>query len=406
MTEQKNKPAGLVIKTAATKKQKEEKKLYTIISCCVGAIFLLTIFVPLLSKDESKASGRAYKNVSFDLADLAVDDEAEKVLLEMNKYSDIPKQKIAGGIFDKKDKEARQEADKTEGVPAAPDADYKVARDIKQAKKNKGVARAPIYSQSAKAATAKGNLSKGGMVSASGGSSGVSSSIWTSPDKSGQKGAKGAASGAFGNQQLIAATGAKGRASGLLRAIDESKRGANSQNADTAAQAAADAFTNNNLEAEDDGLADGMDELADAFNAEEFANALNDKELTDLKDDLEKEKEKQENKNDPCSQPENKMSWECYWGPALANLATEVLKTAVQTGINAAINSNGSGAMSRNDTWLRNHCGTNCFGSDGTLLDYDTIKANYGETGIPTNVQNHYNRYRHAEGVFNRLNGD
>ena len=59
MTEQKNKPAGLVIKTAATKKQKEEKKLYTIISCCVGAIFLLTIFVPLLSKDESKASGRA-----------------------------------------------------------------------------------------------------------------------------------------------------------------------------------------------------------------------------------------------------------------------------------------------------------------------------------------------------------
>ena len=327
MTEQKNKPAGLVIKTAATKKQKEEKKLYTIISCCVGAIFLLTIFVPLLSKDESKSSGRAYKNVSFDLADLAVDDEAEKVLLEMNKYSDIPKQKIAGGIFDKKDKEARQEADKKEGLPAAPDADYKEARKVKQTQKNKGVSRAPVYSKTTRTATAKGSLSKGGMVSANGGSSGVSSSIWTSPDKAGQKGSsKGNTSGAFGTQALTAATGAKGRASGLLRAIEESKKGADSQNADTAAQAAADAFTNNNLEAEDDGLVDGMDEFAESFNPEDLKNALNDPDLSDLKDLLNKEKDKQQQEKDPCLQPSNKMSWECMWGPMLADMA----KTVVQ----------------------------------------------------------------------------
>ena len=332
MTEQKPKQAGLVIKTAATKKQKEEKKLYTIISCCVGAIFLLTIFVPLLSKNEAKTSGNAYRNVSFDLANLAVDDEAEKVLLEMQKYSDIPKQKIAGGLFDKKDKEARQQTDKKEGLPAAPDAEYKQARQIKQAKKSKGVSKAPVYSQRNSAKTSTGSLAKGGMVSASGGSSGVSSSIWTSADKSGQKGSsKGNANGAFGTQQLTAATGAKGRASGLLKAIEDSKKGAESQNADSAAQAAADAFTGSGLEAEDDDLVDGMDELAEKFDAEEFKNAVNDKDLSDLKDNLEKEKEKQEQEKDPCLQVANKMSWECMWGPALADMAKSVVQGLVNS---------------------------------------------------------------------------
>lgn len=331
MPEQNDKKTGLVIKGLQTRKQKEEKKIYTIISCCVGAIFLLTIFVPLLSKNEKKASGNIYRSASFDLANLAVDDEAEKVLLEMQKYSDIPKQKIAGGLFDKKDKEARQEADKKEGLPAAPDAEYKQARKAKTSRK--GVQRAPAYSTSKAATrTATGSLSKGGMVSASGASSGVSSSVWTSADKTGQKGSsKGNASGAFGTQQLTAATGAKGRASGLLRAIEESKKGAESQNADSAAQAAADAFTGSGLEAEDDDLVDGMDELAEKFDAEEFKNALNDKDLTDLQNDLEKEKEKQEQEKDPCLNPGNKMSWECMWGPMLADMAKSVVQGLVNS---------------------------------------------------------------------------
>ena len=331
MTEQKPKSFGLIVKNAKTKEQKQEKKLYTIVSCCVSVIFLITILVPLLSKDEDRASGKAYKSVAFDLADLAVDDEAEKVLLEMQKYSDIPQQKIAGGLFDKKQKEERQEIDKKEGLPAAPDSEYQQAREVKKKKQLRGVSRSPVYTQ--RQATTPGSLSRGGMVSTSGGSSGVSASIWTSPDKARQPGsnAKGS-TGALGTQQLIAATGAKGRASGLLRAIEESKKGADSQNADIAAQAASDAFTNNNLEAEDEGLTDGMDELAEQLNAEEFKKVANDKDLQDLKNEAEKEKEKTETEKDPCTKPKNKMSFECYWGPALLKLGEQI----IQSGLNIA----------------------------------------------------------------------
>lgn len=330
MTEQKPKSFGLIVKGSKTKQQKEEKKLYTIVSCCVSAIFLITILVPLLSKDEDKSSGKAYKSVAFDLADLAVDDEAEKVLLEMQKYSDIPKQKIAGGLFDKKDKEERQEVDKTEGVPAAPDAEYKQARQIREKKQARGVSRPATYTQRPRTTTTPGSLTRGGMVSVGGGSTGTSATIWTSPDKAGQKGSntKGSTS-TLGTQQLVAATGAKGRASGLLRAIEESQKGANSENADIAAQAASDAFTNNNIEAEEDGLTDGMDEFAEQLNAEEFKKVANDKDLEDLKNEAEKEKEKTETEKDPCLSPKNKMSFECYWGPALLKVAEKLVDAGV-----------------------------------------------------------------------------
>lgn len=374
MTEQKPKKFGLIIKgakTVQTAKQKEEKRLYTIISCCVGAIFLLTIFIPFLSKDEGKTSGSIYKNVAFDLADLAVDDQAEKTLLEMQKYSDIPKQKIAGGLFDKKEKEARQQADKKEGLPAAPDAEYQKARDIKQAKreKSRGVSRAPIYSQRQNTRTSTGNLAKGGMVSTSGGSSGVSASIWTSPDKAGQKGSsRGGAAGAFGTQQLVAATGAKGRASGLLRAIEESKKGAASQNADTAAQAAADAFTNNNIEAEEDeDLKDGMDEFAGSFNAEEFDRLGNDKELTDLADELNKKKDEKEEETDPCLKMANKMSFQCMWGPMLVDIAKNAINSLVDSGLEAAFGDSGTAG---DTNWLVDH-GYAKYDSQGNLVKTD-----------------------------------
>lgn len=334
MTEQKPKSFGLIVKSAKTKKQKEEKKLYTIVSCCVSVIFLITILVPLLSKGEDRASGKAYKSVAFDLADLAVDDEAEKVLLEMQKYSDIPKQKIAGGLFDKKQKEERQEVDKKEGLPAAPDEEYKQARQVKQAKKSRGVSRAPVYSQRQGTTTNPGSLSRGGMVQASGGSSGTSATIWTSQDKARQQGSsKANNTGAFGTQQLVAATGAKGRASGLLRAIEESKKGADSQNADTAAQAASDAFTNNNIEAEEDeNFKDGMDELAEAFNAEELKKAVSDKDLQDLKDEAEKEKEKQEKQDtDLCKSTNREDRMECMKEKFLETFVNKLIDFAFGT---------------------------------------------------------------------------
>ncbi len=351
MTEQKPTKFGIILKSAKTKQQKEEKKLYTIVSCCVSAIFLITIIVPLMSKGEDKSSGNSYKSSYFDLADLAVDDEAEQVLLEMQKYNDIPKQQIAGGLFDKKDKEARQEKDKKEGLPPAPDKEYKQARQRKQAKSSRGVSR-PIYTSNPRTTTNTGSLTRSNMASGGGGSSSVGTT-WTSPDKAGQKGSNTRGNtGNISTQQLVAATGAKGRASGLLHAIQESQKGANSQNADTAAQAAADAFTNNNVEAEEDeNLKDGMDELAEQFNAEEFKKAANNNDLTDLKNEAEKEKEKQEAEQDPCAKMKNKMSFECYWGPALLKLGEKVIEAGVNIGVayatkGAKVDTTGSGTPS------------------------------------------------------------
>ncbi len=343
MTEQKQKSFGLILKSAKTKQQKEEKKLYTIVSCCVSAIFLITILVPILSGGEEKTSGNSYKNVAFDLADLAVDDEAEKVLLEMSNYSDITKQQISGGLFSKKQKEKRQEVDKKEGLPPASDKEYKKARERKTAQQAKrtGVSRPTTYSQRPRTQTATGSFTRGSNASVSGGSSGVSTSIWTSPDKKQQGSKANGSTSNIGTQQLVAATGAKGRASGLIHAIEESQKGANSQNADIAAQAAADAFTNDNVEAEDEDLPDAAEELAEAFNADEFKKVANDKDLEDLKNEAEKEKQKTEEEKDPCTKPKNKMSFECYWAPALLKVAESVVNAGLniaQTYATASIN--------------------------------------------------------------------
>lgn len=322
---------GLIVKNGKSKQQKDEKKLYTIVSCCVSAIFLITILVPVLSGGEEKSSGNSYKSVAFDLADLAVDDEAEKVLLEMGKYSDIPQTKIAGGLFDKKDKEERQEIDKTEGTPAAPDEEYKQARKVRERRQARGVSRPATYTQRPRTQTNPGSLTRGGMVSVGGGSSGVSTSIWTSQDKSRQQGSKtnGSTGGIGGTQQLVAKNDIKGRVATLNRAIEESQRGAGAQNADIAAQAASDAFTNNNLEAEDEGLADGMDEFADKFNAEDFKKAVSDKDLQDLKNEAEKEKDKKEDEADPCKSRNRAIRMECRREQFLEKIMEKLIDAAV-----------------------------------------------------------------------------
>ena len=311
-----------------TKQQTEEKKLYTIVSCCVSAIFLITIIVPLLSSGEDKTSGNSYKSIAFDLADLAVDDEAEKVLLEMQKYSDIPTQKIAGGLFDKKDKEKRQETDKKEGIPAAPDTEYKQARKRKQAKSS-GVSK-PIYTAKARPTTTTGSLTRSNTISGGSGSSGVSTSIWRSDDKSKQQSGQKSNTGNIGTQQLVAATGARNKkATAFVHAVEESQKGANSQNADTAAQAAADAFTNNNVEAEEDDLKDGMDELAEQFNADEFKKATNNNELTDLKNELDKENEDKKDEADPCKSRNKAIRMECRREQFLEKMMEKLIDAAV-----------------------------------------------------------------------------
>ncbi len=352
MAEEKQKSFGIILKDSKTKKQKEERKLYTIVSCCVSVIFLITIFVPFLTNGEEKSSGKAYKNIAFDLADLEVDDEAERTLLEMNRYKDIPQQNLSGSLFTKKQKEERQQVDKVKGVPPAADKEYLQARKTKKKKQVKGVKRpATTYTQRNSTKTSTGNMSKSGMVSVSGGSSGVSGSIWTSPDKAGQNGGKNAKNGnigSYGSQQLVASANPKGRISSLTRAVQESQRAADSNNSDVARQAVVDAFTDNNIEAEDGELEGEVEDLAEKFNPEELKKLGNDKDLLDFKNDLDDAKDDAVANSDPCAEMKNKMSFQCFWGPALMDLVKAVGIAAINYGFKSI----GSGSGNSTSTSL------------------------------------------------------
>ena len=319
MSEEKQKDLGIIMRSAKVSKQKETKKLYTIISCCVSVVFLLSVSFAFFSKDEQKESAEVYNNISYDLSDLPVEDEEEHAFLNIKKYKDIFKKKIKGGLFSKKQKEARQKKDKEEGLYDGPDEEYRTARREKRATKNQ--ASRPAYTTR----NSSGSLSKGGMVSTSGGSSGVSGSTWSSRDKTAPKPAPQAKTG---NNQLVASVG-KGKAATLLRAIEESKKGADSNDADISARAVADAFTNNNLEAEDGDLKEGMDEFADQFNAEAFKGAVNNNDLTDLKNEAEKAKKKKEEEGDPCKSTNKTIRMECKREQFIEKMMETLLDAAV-----------------------------------------------------------------------------
>lgn len=335
MKEQKTGNFGIIFKDAKTKKQKEEKKFYTIVSCCVSAIFLITIFVPLLSNNENKASENYYKSKAFDLTDAYVEDEAEQVLLEMSKYSDIPQTKIAGGLFDKKQKEERQALDKKEGIPEAPDQEYKKARKKRRerlAKRTRGVSVSPKYGAS-RPTTTPGIMQKSSTIRGEGSGSGVGTT-WTSPDKQGQKANYGNNNnnnrGGSDSQQGNQKDRIQGRVSGIMRAAEESKEGANSQNLENAMDHAIQAFTDPGIEAEGEPEENDAQQLLAEGIKEGFKKVANDQNLEDLKNEAEKAKERKEEEKDPCLRPANKMSFECYWGPALMKLGEQV----VQAGLN------------------------------------------------------------------------
>lgn len=321
----------LIIKGPRTQKQKEERKLYTIISCCAGAIFLIALIFPLMSNGGQKPSDMAYSSFSApDLADQYIDDESEKILLEMNNYSDIPQQKVAGGIFSEKSKEERQKSDATKGLPSAPDEEYKKAYSKANARRTARISRAA--SSGGRTATTMGSMKTGSMASVSGASSGVSASIWTSEDKKKQQaGAKtGSTLGSLGTQQLTASIGNKGRSNSFIKAAEKSAEAAKSENYDTAGQLAAEAFTNEGLKAEDEDLTEGMDKFAENFDSEKLGKALNNDALTDLKNEMDKEKDKADKEEvDPCKSKDNATRRACQRDELLLDIFGKLTDTAL-----------------------------------------------------------------------------
>lgn len=301
MTEKKEKELGIVMRGPKTSKQKEEKKFYTIVSCCVGAVFLLTIFVPLLAKSD-KGAADLYRNYNaYDLVDLATDDEAERVLLEMNQYSDIPGAHITDTLFSQEEKEERQEDDEEYGTPGAPDKEYQEGYQRKEfRRKNTSSYR---NSGGGRTTTTPGKLSTGNSISSRGGGGGLTATnTWTSADKNKQQAGKNNNNFTANEKKQLTASVPKGRSQNtFLKSITESKDAANSKDFNAAANKAADAFTNQNIEADkDENLKDGIDLLGDKFNEDALKGALNDDALTDLENKINEEKDKAEKEEDPC----------------------------------------------------------------------------------------------------------
>lgn len=305
MTEKKEKELGIVMRGPKTSKQKEEKKFYTIVSCCVGAVFLLTIFVPLLAKSD-KGAADLYRNYNaYDLVDLATDDEAERVLLEMNEYSDIPGAHITSTLFSQEDKEDRQADDEEYGTPGAPDEEYSAGQKARERKlssraitSQRGVSRNTGRNATT---TTPGKLSTGSPISTRGGGL-TATNTWTSADKNKQQAGKNNNNFTANEKKQLTASVPKGRSQNtFLKSITESKDAANSKDFNAAANKAADAFTNQNIEADkDENLKDGIDLLGDKFNEDALKGALNDDALTDLENKINEEKDKAEKEEDPC----------------------------------------------------------------------------------------------------------
>lgn len=338
MTEKKEKELGIVMRGPKTSKQKEEKKFYTIVSCCVGAVFLLTIFVPLLAKSD-KGAADLYRNYNaYDLVDLATDDEAERVLLEMNEYSDIPGAHITSTLFSQEDKEDRQADDEEYGTPGAPDEEYQEGLAKKELKRRAASNFRAQRNSGGGRTTTPGKLSTGNSISSRGGGGGLpATNTWTSDDKKKQEAGKRNNNFTENAKKELTASVPKGRSQNtFLKSITESKDAANSKEFGASAQKAADAFTNQNIGAEGDDLKDGIDILGDKFNEDALKGALNDDALTDLENKINEEKDKAEKEEDPCKSKDRATRLACKGEEMAEKLLDKFLDLAFKLVENAA----------------------------------------------------------------------
>ena len=236
---------SLIIKSGENKKQ-TNKQAYTWAACIMVSVFLVSIAVPFLGNKKEK-TGQDYKERAYDLAQLPFsNDEATDALLFSDKYQDIGKKDLIGTLFSKQDKEKRKQDDKVNGVPAAPDPEYKAAEIQKEnlAKRNAAAEERRAAASVPNVPTSTGSLRAGGMVSASGATSGVSANIWRSDDKERESGGSrgGSSSGMDGNKAQLLASIKSGRGTGFVDATMQSSAAAKNKNAEGAAAGAINAF--------------------------------------------------------------------------------------------------------------------------------------------------------------------
>lgn len=250
----------------------------------------------------------AYSYSDFkDLADMPFsNEEAEAQLLSSVRYGDIAKNDLINALFTEEDKAERQAEDAANGVPEPPDEEYaeaaKAKENVKSAKeryqRSKQAARNAVAQR-----TSKGSLNASSGVRTTGGSSGVSATIWRADDKNNKSSGSSANVNSRGggtlSNQLAQELKKGGRGGGFMSAYEKSRAAANAQDLEAAHALAADAFQNSgDLEGDLKGDLEDMaaemdlDKALGAIDKEKGLTNTLDEKLSEAKDNAEKKSKK------------------------------------------------------------------------------------------------------------------
>lgn len=295
---------SIIIRNAKGGKRGDGKtQAYTWAACIMVLVFAVSIAAAVKGSGNKNSSQEAYRKQAFDLGNMPFsDDSAEAYLLASNKYNDIAKNSLINGLFSKEQKEERQESDALNGVPAAPDKEYKAAQTEQAAKKARSSRPAKKAVKNQAPTRPSGSLSSGSMATTSGGGGGARGTVWGS----GNKGVStGGGSKMQTNQAALINQVKNGKNLGFQHAAMASAAAANAKNMDSAAANAVDAFQKGATEAgkellesdleKDAGVlevneADLRDKLERAGNSDELAGL--DSKLNDAKKDADDKAEK------------------------------------------------------------------------------------------------------------------
>ena len=359
---------AIIIRNNGQKRDQGDKRkqIYTWVGCGLVMVLTLISVVPNMgSKPKTPDYSKFSSSRMQDLAAMPFgsDGEAGSFLRGNPEYSEISNTDLLGSLFSSEDRKERQTQDKAEGIPPAPDPEYReIAKqkekaeeaqmiqeariqrqkrdkeDYKKEKervtkkeqeraervaKNKNTKQAPqVRNQNPK--TTPGTLGSGSRFGSSGGNAGtgMTGSIWRYEGKD-VKTAGNLPSAHSANAQDVAFAKDRGRSVGLDAAGIESLKGANAATADAAAAGAIDAFqgevTPEDLAQDEQEL--GLDELPEGLSTE-----LQDDLKRELGEDINKQAAEQKSSttakgneysvNENCMGSDGKYNWGCFWGKA------------------------------------------------------------------------------------------
>lgn len=339
----------------------KRKQLYTWSGCGLVIILTLVAVVPHMGSDPQPDYSKFSSSRMQDLAALpfGTDAEASDFLRGNPEYKDVSNADLLGSLFSAEDRKARQVKDKEAGTPPPPDPEYKAifdekqkvekARQVMQERVEKKEKAKTQYAKDKAAQQAKADkkrqsrqvqnqtrpatLAGGSRVGGSGGGgSATVGSIWRYEGKDLKSNQGMPASHATTAKDLAFARD-KGRGVGLDTAAIESAKGANAEDAETAAAGAIDAFQKEvsaeDLEKDKEEL--GLEELPEGVDPDlqdDINRAINDdldNNNNNNNDDNKNNNNNDDGYNDNCMNKKGKVSTECL----KAKLKSEFLSALI-----------------------------------------------------------------------------